>query len=181
MNTKKITMILALILIPVAFSTTSANGADNLTSLETQTVAPTSISIQYEPVIQNAPTFGITSLANAVSPCTLTLQNIYLRQSLGYGAVGTKVTTSCSVKVTSITHATYVQKMGFFGWNTEGTFPASKSNSSSLSQLDIGVTCTNGKSTTWTGFTNGYVVYNGVQYTASASVANGYGIFNCGT
>jgi hypothetical protein len=53
--------------------------------------------------------------------------------------------------------------MGFFGWNTEGTFPASKSNSSSLSQLDIGVTCTNGKSTTWTGFTNGYVVYNGVQ------------------
>ncbi len=181
MNKKKITMILTVILIPIIFSTSAASGADNSSSSDVQTAAPTSISIQYEPVIQKATTLGITSLANAVSPCTLTLQNIYLRQSFGYGGVGTKVTTSCSVKVTSIAHTTYIQKMGFFGWNTQGTFPASNSNSSSLSQLDIGVTCTNGISTTWTGFTNGYVVYNGVQYTASASVANGYGIFNCGT
>lgn len=181
MNFKKIMIAMVVISIPVLFSSTSAIGSDNFTSSDAQSVTPITISVQYEPVVQKSTTVGISNLATTISPCTLTLQNIYLRQSFGYGAVGTKATTTCSVKVSSISHNTYIQKMGFWGWNTEGIFPASNSNSSSLTQLDVGVTCTNGISTTWTGFTNGYVMYNGVQYTANVTVANGYGIFNCGT
>lgn len=181
MYSKRLITVIGMIFIPTVFSTSIAVGADDLTTLDAQIVAPTTISVQYVPVEQKSATAGISSLSTAISPCVLNLQNIYLRQSFGYGAVGTKATTTCSVKVTSISHYTYIQKLGFWGWNTEGFFPASNSNSSSLTQLDVGVTCTNGISTTWTGYTNGYVMYNGVQYTASVTVANAYGVFNCGT
>jgi hypothetical protein len=137
--------------------------------------------ITYKPMSQVRLAPNAVPLAVVALPCKLELQNIYLRQSFGYGAVGTKATTTCSVPVTSITHNTYIQKSTFFGWSTQKVFSGSVRQTSSYSQLDIGVPCTNNLPTTWTGYTNGIVVYQGVQYYASAMVANGAIQVNCGT
>lgn len=116
-----------------------------------------------------------------VAPCVLKLQNIYLRQSFGYGGVGTKATTTCSVSVSSISHETFIQKSGFWGLNTQEVFKQSVQGSSFLAQLDVGIPCTNALPTSWTGYTNGTVVYNGVVFTATAGVANISATYNCGT
>lgn len=137
--------------------------------------------IIYKPLNQNRLASNATTLGAIPSPCRLEVQNIYLRQSFGYGGVGTKAITTCSVPVTSITHNSLVQKMTFFGWSTQGVFIGSAKGTSSYSQLDIGVPCTNNLSTTWSGYTNGIVVYKGVQYYASVKVANTAIQLNCGT
>ena len=137
--------------------------------------------IIYKPLNQNRLTPNATTLGAIPSPCRLAVQNIYLRQSFGYGGVGTKAITTCSVPVTSITHNSFIQKSTFFGRSTQGVFTGSAKQSSSYSQLDIGVPCTNNLSTTWSGYTNGIVVYRGVQYYASVRVANSAIQLNCGT
>lgn len=116
-----------------------------------------------------------------IAPCKLVVQNVYLRQSFGYNGVGTKATTTCSFPVTSISHTTYVEKLGFFGWSTQGVFPASNQVSSTLYQTDVGVNCANGLPTTWSAYTSGKVIYKGVEYFANVRAANVSAEFDCGT
>ena len=152
----------------------------------TQLVSPEekiseSLIIEYKPLNQIRLAPNGTPLAVLPLPCKLEVQNIYLRQSFGYGGVGTKAITTCSVPVTSITHNTYIQKFTFFGWSTQRVFTGSARQSSSYAQLDVGISCTNDLSTSWSGYTNGLVVYQGVQYYATAKVANSAIRVNCGT
>jgi len=160
---------------------TEGNATEQIGPTTTETTDSDSQSVIYQQVPQNRTGTKINSLTTIASPCRLQLQNVYLRQSYGYGAIGTKAVTTCTVPVTSIKHDTYIQKSGLLGWSTQGFFSGSSKFTSSFSQLDIAVTCTNGLRTTWTGYTNGVVVYQGVQYYATIRVANTSATFNCGT
>jgi hypothetical protein len=160
---------------------TEGNATEQISPVTTEAADSDSQTVTYQQAPQNRTGTKINSLTTVPSPCKLQLQNVYLRQSYGYGAVGTKAVTTCTVPVTSIKHDTYIQKSGLFGWSTQKGFSGSSKFSSSFSQLDIAVTCTNGLRTTWTGYTDGVVVYQGVQYYATVRVANTSATFNCGT
>ena len=179
---KKYVYISALVSLIFSMTLVNASQADEVTLIvPAEETFTESTIISYKPLNQNRLAPNATSLATIPSPCRLEVQNIYLRQSFGYGGVGTKAITTCSVPVTSINHNTYIQKATFFGWSTQGFFTGSARQTSSYSQLDIGVPCTNNLSTTWSGYTNGIVVYRGVQYYASVKVANSAIQLNCGT
>ena len=179
---KKYVYISTLLTLVLTVTSVNTSIADEITSFvpSEETVTESTIII-YKPLNQNRLAPNATTLGTIPSPCRLEVQNIYLRQSFGYGGVGTKAITTCSVPVTSITHNSFIQKSTFFGWSTQGVFTGSAKQTSSYSQLDIGVPCTNNLSTIWSGYTNGIVVYRGVQYYASVKVANSAIQLNCGT
>jgi hypothetical protein len=181
MKRNKIFMTLILSVFISISSLETGNAGDPGMQSTTDVASTDSQTVDYQPVPQERKPNNTRSSAVLPSPCKLQVQNIYLRQSYGYGAVGTKAVTTCSVAVTSISHDTYIQKMGLFGWNTQNIFSGNSRFTSSYSQLDIAVPCTNGLKTTWTGYTNGVVVYQGVQYYATVRVANISDTFNCGT
>jgi hypothetical protein len=174
-------------LISILLTTTSfwnleiGRAADPVKPTAAEIITSDSQTVEYQPAPQDRLRTTTKSSGVLPSPCVLQVQNIYLRQSFGYGAVGTKAITTCSVPVTSISHDTYIQKMGLFGWNTQRLFSGSSKLTSNFSQLDIAVPCTNSLKTTWTGYTSGVIVYQGVQYYATVRVANVSDTFNCGT
>lgn len=181
MNRNRIFLIVSLLTLSSFSNLEVGNAAEPITPITTEVFTSDSQTVEYQLSPRDQLRSNTKSSAVLPSPCKLQVQNIYLRQSFGYGAVGTKAITICSVPVTSISHDTYIQKMGLFGWNTQGLFSGNSKLTSNFSQLDIAVLCTNNLKTTWTGYSSGVVVYQGVQYYATVRVANVSDTFNCGT
>lgn len=130
--------------------------------------ASDSVTVQYLP----AQTKGLALAATILSPCKLTTQNVYLRASSNRTSVGTKATTSCTVQVLSIHQSIGIEKLSQLGfWETQGTFYGSAFNTSYFQQTNAEVFCTNYLATTWKGYVNGEVVYNGTTYYATYNSA----------
>lgn len=127
-----------------------------------------SVTVQYLP----AQTKGLVTTTTLLSPCQLTIQNVYVRKYSGYTSVGTKATTSCTVQVLSIHHSIGIEKLSQFDfWETQGTYYGSAFNTSYFQQTNAELSCTNQLPTTWKAYVNGEVVYNGTTYYATYNSA----------
>lgn len=103
-------------------------------------------------------------------PCTMAPEGIHIRKSSGWQAVGFKVKTSCTTRVSSITHFSKLrQKSGILWKEVTPTTGATSRNfgSSSLYTQSIKLNCpSQSKKHYWGGSTLGEISYSGQMYFA---------------
>lgn len=118
---------------------------------------------------------------SSASVCSVFSQSVYIRQSSGYGGVGTKPTTSCTLPFRSVTMYTTVAKKNSFGWwLNQGNFVGSATSMYSYTNNYITVYCTNNKATVWNAVTeHAIVAYYGTLMDLYSS--SGQSTLNCGT
>lgn len=113
---------------------------------------------------------GITTYsATAVNfgPCVLKPTKVYLRTSSGKKNVGVKPVTTCSVPVTSITHATDLRYKSFIWWKKAGkTLTGGNRGVASYTQKTAEYKCVSTEKTGWSGTTLGTIVFRGKTYYA---------------
>ncbi|GGO93724.1 hypothetical protein GCM10011584_33080 [Nocardioides phosphati] len=125
---------------------------------------------------------GGSASINAASvqygPCVLYPSVVYLRASSGYGAVGAKPYTKCSVAVTSIHHETTLKYKWALWWRSKGPYTGTNYGAASYTSYNVEYWCKSSESTTWAGTTWGSILYRGNTY--YARVYQGQQQLKCG-
>lgn len=124
----------------------------------------------------------VAAASSGTSVCTTSSQSVYIRQSSGYGGVGTKPTTACTESFQSLTVSTQLAKKNTFGfWINQGSpFVKSVTGLLTYTNKDITLKCTNTKATTWKAVTEHKIVMHyGTAVTLYSS--SGESKLNCGT
>jgi hypothetical protein len=104
--------------------------------------------------------------------CQLDTGYAYLRTSFNKTAVGFKPVTTCPFPVTSISMTSQMYKYHDFGlFTTAQGAPSARDNQGEMSLTDrnIAVGCTDTKTTTWYGVTDGTVIIGGKPFYATAA------------
>lgn len=136
------------------------------------------------PYRAQSPSQGAAAMPQEADPdhCVLYPSVVYRRKSSGYQNVGFKPYTKCSHAATSIRQVAQLYKYHDFGLAREPVgraFTAGNTGEASLTQRNIGVRCTNAKSTKWLGITKGTTVEGGRTY--ESEVATRDATLDCGT